>query len=267
MSSAFVLLFSRGTSLACVADIIQERSVSLGQLAHLPHVVGDLLAVVGVNRLQVLAVTLFPTSHQHRKLLDHLFVLVDLQGSLDAVEELQYLLKQSKGRLRIADLGLRSLLVLLDHHVSQSLVSGRLLVPSVLAVRFVEVVFQFFDALLENVILRVRRAQEGAADPRSSRAAGWFLLLSRYGPGVVVKQSWYALKRAVIHDLDLVVKSVIVVLASAAGPIQGLRGSIRAQTVPHGEQLLLGSQPQVLGLVSEVVALQQHLVLRTLFGQ
>jgi len=37
--------------------------------------------------------------------------------------------------------------------------------------------------------------------------------------------------------------------------------------VPHGEQLLLGSQPQVLGLVSEVVALQQHIVLRTLFGQ
>lgn len=76
-----------GTSLACVAQILHERLVSHRKFAHLSHIVGNLLSVVSVNRLQVLSVTLFPTSHQQSKLFDHLFILVSLQGFLDAVKE------------------------------------------------------------------------------------------------------------------------------------------------------------------------------------
>ena len=81
-------MISKGTSLARIAKIIQKRLISFRKFGHLSHIVSNLLPVVGVSRLQVFAVTLFPTPHQHRKFFDHPFRLVSLQGFLDVVKKL-----------------------------------------------------------------------------------------------------------------------------------------------------------------------------------
>lgn len=169
VSCAFILMICERTSLACVTDVIQKRLISFRKLGHLSHIIGNLLSVISMNHIQVLTVTLFPTSHEHRKFFDHLFRLVGLQGFLNVVKELQYLLKHWEWRLGITDLCLRGLFVLLDNHISQSLILGRILIFSIPTLGFDEVVFQLFDALLKNIVLCVRWTQEGATHPGYSR--------------------------------------------------------------------------------------------------